>query len=102
MGARARLAAFAPEGKETGSGAGRALFFVRCGCGLRRPTLIVGETVTPDIAPLELGMFLHRAVPIIDRLYFRRASIESKILNRRLRPSSLPTGYLADPAVVLR
>ncbi len=32
------LAAFRPEEMKTGSGAGRALFFVRFGCGLRRPT----------------------------------------------------------------
>ncbi len=33
-----RLAAFRPEEMKTGSGAGRALFFVRCGCGLHHPT----------------------------------------------------------------
>jgi len=37
-GERERLAALGARGDETGSGAGRALFFVRFGCGLRRPT----------------------------------------------------------------
>ncbi len=52
-----RLAAFAPEGMETGSGAGRALFFVRCGCGLHRPTQRKGlSAAIPRVASLPRGV----------------------------------------------
>ncbi len=47
------LAAFRPEWMKTGSGAGRALFFVRFGCGLRRPTRRTGlSAAIPQIASL--------------------------------------------------
>jgi hypothetical protein len=47
------LAAFAPEGMVTGSGAGRALFFGRYGCSLRRPTQAQGfvRRHSPDCIP---------------------------------------------------
>jgi hypothetical protein len=47
------LAAFAPEEMKTGSGAGRALFFGRYGCSLRRPTQAQGyvRRHSPDCIP---------------------------------------------------
>jgi hypothetical protein len=47
------LAAQMPEGTKTGSGAGPALFFVRCGCGLHRPTLAhsLVRRHSPDCIP---------------------------------------------------
>ncbi len=41
------------RGDKTGSGAGRALFFVRYGCGLRRPTRAQGfvRRHSPDCIP---------------------------------------------------